>query len=225
MSRACTAAAKEAEPDSTRPGTATGRRNTGHNLQLERIYPIPSWDEIVRAHSQQIFRLAFQLSGNRYDAEDLTQDVFIRVFHSLPQYRPGTMGGWIHRITVNIFLDMVRRRSRIRFEYLTDSTDSLLPGSERNPAQAYHEEQLDPDIEIALEGLPEDFRTAIILCDIEGFTYEEVAQFLDIKLGTVRSRIHRGRARLRVALAHRASKPSTGPGWGYSCESETRSDG
>src|SRR3954449_5459278 len=80
----------------------------------------PSWDEIVRAHSGRVYRLAYRLAGNQHDAEDITQDVFIRVFRSLENYTPGTFEGWLHRITTNLFLDLVRRRARIRFDALPE---------------------------------------------------------------------------------------------------------
>src|SRR5580692_6078264 len=80
----------------------------------------PSWDEVVRTHSARVYRLAYRLTGNVPDAEDLTQEVFVRVFRSLPTYTPGTFEGWLHRITTNLFLDMARRRQRIRFEGLGD---------------------------------------------------------------------------------------------------------
>ena len=73
---------------------------------------MPSWDELVRQHADRVYRLAYRLSGNQHDAEDLTQETFIRVFRSVQNYQPGTFEGWLHRITTNLFLDMVRRRSR-----------------------------------------------------------------------------------------------------------------
>ena len=79
---------------------------------------VPSWDEIVEQHSARVYRLAYRLTGNAHDAEDLTQEVFVRVFRSLHTYTPGTFEGWLHRITTNLFLDMVRRKQRIRFDAL-----------------------------------------------------------------------------------------------------------
>ena len=81
-------------------------------------WELPSWEEIVRAHSARVYRLAYRLTGNQHDAEDLTQEVFVRVFRSLSSYTPGTFEGWLHRITTNLFLDSARRRQRIRFEGL-----------------------------------------------------------------------------------------------------------
>ena len=166
-------------------------------------WELPSWEEIVRAHSARVYRLAYRLTGNQHDAEDLTQEVFVRVFRSLSSYTPGTFEGWLHRITTNLFLDGARRRQRIRFEGLGEDVAQRLPGTELTPAQAWDERHLDGDIQDALRALPPDYRAAVVLCDIEGFSYEEIAATMGVKLGTVRSRIHRGRAQLRAALAHR----------------------
>jgi RNA polymerase sigma factor (sigma-70 family) len=164
----------------------------------------PSWDEIVRTHADRVYRLAYRLSGNRADAEDLTQETFVRVFRSLSDYTPGTFEGWLHRITTNLFLDLARRRQKIRFDALGEDAGERLPTSEAGPERAFEENNLDPEIQRALDALPPDFRAAVVLCDLEGLTYEEIALTLDVKVGTVRSRIHRGRVLLRESLAHRA---------------------
>jgi RNA polymerase sigma factor (sigma-70 family) len=171
----------------------------------------PTWDEVVRTHSARVYRLAYRLTGNPYDAEDLTQDVFVRVFRSLSSYTPGTFEGWLHRITTNLFLDQVRRKQRIRFDALGDDAGDRLAGREPGPAQVYEDEHFDTDVQRALDALPPDFRAAVVLCDIEGLSYEEIAATLGVKLGTVRSRIHRGRAQLREALAHRAPQREVVP--------------
>jgi RNA polymerase sigma-70 factor (ECF subfamily) len=165
----------------------------------------PSWDEVVREHSARVYRLAYRLTGNRHDADDLTQDVFVRVFRSLDGFRPGTFEGWLHRITTNLFLDTVRRKARIRFDALPDDAERI-PGRSRTPEQAYADDRFDDDVQRALDALSPEFRVAVVLCDIEGLSYEEIGEALGIKLGTVRSRIHRGRFQLREALAHRAPR-------------------
>jgi RNA polymerase sigma-70 factor (ECF subfamily) len=182
---------------------------------------VPTWDEIVERHSDRVFRLAYRLTGNRLDAEDLTQEVFVRVFRSLDTYTPGTFEGWLHRITTNLFLDQARRRQRIRFDALSDERADKLASTLPTPDLAFTEQRFDDDVERALQALPPDFRAAVVLCDVEGLSYEEIAQILGAKLGTVRSRIHRGRAMLREALAHRAPAAGrlrySGPkvlGWG-----------
>jgi len=169
---------------------------------------VPTWDEIVERHSDRVYRLAYRLTGNRPDAEDLTQEVFVRVFRSLSTYTPGTFEGWLHRITTNLFLDQARRKQRIRFDAMTEERADRLTSPSPSPDAVYADQRFDDDIERALQALPPDFRAAVVLCDVEGLTYEEIAEILGAKLGTVRSRIHRGRALLRKALAHRA--PATG---------------
>src|SRR5680860_624402 len=180
-----------------------GQGNGQGNDQWE----APSWEEIVTQHSARVYRLSYRLTGNLHDAEDLTQEVFVRVFRSLSSYTPGTFEGWLHRITTNLFLDQVRRKKRIRFDALGDDAHDRLPGREIGPERAFEHANLDLDVQQALAGLPPDFRAAVVLCDVEGLSYEEIAATLGIKLGTVRSRIHRGRAQLREALAHRAPDP------------------
>ncbi|MGP3982632.1 RNA polymerase sigma factor SigE [Streptomyces sp. KR80] len=164
----------------------------------------PTWEEIVSTHSARVYRLAYRLTGNQHDAEDLTQEVFVRVFRSLSTYTPGTFEGWLHRITTNLFLDMVRRRQRIRFDALGDDAAERLPSREPSPQQHFHDSHFDADVQQALDTLAPEFRAAVVLCDIEGLSYEEIAATLGVKLGTVRSRIHRGRSHLRKALKHRS---------------------
>ena len=106
----------------------------------------PSWDEVVRTHSARVYRLAYRLTGNPHDAEDLTQDVFVRVFRSLSSYTPGTFEGWLHRITTNLFLDPVRRKQRIRFDALADDAAERLASREPVPAQVYDDTHFDSDV-------------------------------------------------------------------------------
>ncbi len=174
------------------------------SADLPAIAEVPTWEQIVDRHSDRVYRLALRLTGNRHDAEDLTQEVFVRVFRSLDTYQPGTFEGWIHRITTNLFLDHARRKQRIRFDALSDDRAERLHSELPAPETAYADQTFDDDVERALATLPPEFRAAVVLCDVEGLSYDEIAQILDAKLGTVRSRIHRGRAMLRTALAHRA---------------------
>ncbi|NUR08758.1 MAG: RNA polymerase sigma factor SigE [Nocardioidaceae bacterium] len=168
----------------------------------------PSWDEVVRQHSGRVYRLAYRLTGNPHDAEDLTQEVFVRVFRSLSSYTPGTFEGWLHRITTNLFLDQARRKAKIRFDALAEDAETRIASRAVAPDTEVVDGMFDDDVELALSELPPDFRAAVVLCDIEGLSYEEIADVLGLKLGTVRSRIHRGRSMLRKALAHRA--PASG---------------
>ena len=163
----------------------------------------PSWEEIVRDNSARVYRLAYRLTGNKADAEDLTQETFIRVFRSLHSYRPGSFEGWLHRITTNLFLDGARKRSRNRVTPLGEGAEHLAASHEGHDLHRRFEyENFDPDVQAALDALPPKFRAAVVLCDIEGLSYEEIAATLGIKMGTVRSRIHRARAMLRDSLEH-----------------------
>ena len=188
---------------------ADGTAETGQSPTAVAEWVPPTWEEVVRAHSARVYRLAYRLTGNRHDAEDLTQEVFVRVFRSLSKYTPGTFEGWLHRIATNLFLDMARRRQRIRMEGLGDDAAQRLHGPDPTPAQAFEDRHLDSDIQAALEALAPEYRAAVVLCDIEGLSYEEIAATLGVKLGTVRSRIHRGRAQLRAGLPHRRPRATT----------------
>ncbi|HIW96664.1 MAG TPA: RNA polymerase sigma factor SigE [Candidatus Corynebacterium gallistercoris] len=160
---------------------------------------MPSWAELVSEHADSVYRLAYRLSGNQQDAEDLTQDTFMRVFRSLKNYKPGTFEGWLHRITTNLFLDMVRHRSTIRMEALPEDYERFA-GDLADPERVFDMNNLDPALEKALDQLAPDFRVAVILCDGLGMSYDDIAQTLGVKMGTVRSRIHRARAQLRGTL-------------------------
>ena len=128
----------------------------------------PSWEEIVGEHSGRVYRLAYRLTGDVHDAEDLTQDVFVKVFRSLHTYEPGTFEGWLHRITTNAFLDRARRRQRIRMDALSEESSARLPSTGRGPEQTVLDATLDDDVQRALDALPPEFRAAVVLSDIEG---------------------------------------------------------
>lgn len=185
------------------PGT-TAPAETGADVTA---WQPPSWESVVRDHSSRVYRLAYRLTGNQHDAEDLTQEVFIRVFRSLSSYTPGTFEGWLHRITTNLFLDQARRRQRIRMDAMGDDSSGYpARGELHDPVRGYEHANLDHDVQRALDALAPEYRAAVVLCDIEGLSYEEIAVTLGIKLGTVRSRIHRARSQLRLALADRAPR-------------------
>ncbi|MFD2840917.1 RNA polymerase sigma factor SigE [Populibacterium corticicola] len=172
----------------------------------------PTWEQIVLEHSARVYRLAYRLTGNQHDAEDLTQEVFVRVFRSLHNYQPGSFEGWLHRITTNVFLDQVRRKKRIRMDHMGEEAQTYADRNEfASPERSFEHHNLDYDIQEALQKLAPEYRVAVVLCDIEGLSYEEIATTLGIKLGTVRSRIHRARAQLRKSLAHRDPARFTGP--------------
>lgn len=164
---------------------------------------MPTWGELVREHADSVYRLAYRLTGDKHDAEDLTQETFMRVFRNVSKYQPGTFEGWLHRITTNLFMDMVRHRAKIRMEALPEDYERV-PAVTMTPDEAYNASVLDPALQAALDELSPDFKVAVVLCDVVGLSYEEIADTLGVKMGTVRSRIHRGRTQLRQSLEQQA---------------------
>lgn len=161
---------------------------------------MPTWEEIARDHGRFLYTVAFRLAGNDADAQDLMQEALLRVRRGLETYRPmGSLEGWLSRITTNAFLDEVRRRRRRPTVALPDDPDRVLAGVDSADA-ALAATTLPDDVQDALRNLPDDFRAAVVLCDVVGLRYEEIADELGIPVGTVRSRIHRGRALLRGVL-------------------------
>ena len=178
---------------------------------VETAWVTPTPEQIVADHGERIYRLAYRLTGNRQDAEDLAQDTLMRVLRSIDSFTPtgpGAMEAWVKRIATNLFLDAGRRKSRVRVDAISDERTDLWVSLAATPDEAYADGTFDDDIERALAELPPDFRAAVVLCDVEGLSYDEVADVLGVKIGTVRSRIHRGRTMLRKALAHR--EPTSG---------------
>lgn len=161
---------------------------------------VPTWEDVARDHGRFLYTVAYRLTGNSDDAQDLVQEVLLKVRKGLETYRPGSLEGWLSRITTNTFLDETRRRKRRPVDLLPEDPDRVLPAG---PAAdvALASEVLPDDVQQALARLPEEYRVAVVLCDVVGLSYQEIGESLDVPVGTVRSRIHRGRALLRKALA------------------------
>jgi RNA polymerase sigma-70 factor (ECF subfamily) len=161
---------------------------------------VPTWEEVARDHGRFLYTVAYRLTGNHEDAQDLVQEVLLRVRRGLATYEPGSLEGWLSRITTNAFLDEMRRRKRRPLDVVPDVPEAKL-AVDGDPEAALARTSLPDDIQEALRALPEEYRAAIVLCDILSYDYAEIARQLDVPIGTVRSRIHRGRAQLRKALA------------------------
>ncbi|MEE9417709.1 MAG: sigma-70 family RNA polymerase sigma factor [Acidimicrobiales bacterium] len=161
---------------------------------------VPTWEEIARDHGRFLYTVAYRLTGNYDDTQDLVQEVLLRVERGLVNYQPGNLNGWLSRITTNAFLDAVRRKKRRPEQALPDEPDRVLegaPGADLALAAA----KLPDHLQAALLELPEDYRAVVVMCDVVGLQYDEISDQLDIPVGTVRSRIHRGRSKLREILA------------------------
>ena len=159
----------------------------------------PSWEDIARDHGRFLYSVAYRLTGNHEDTQDLVQEVLLRVRRGLDTFQPGSVEGWLSRITTNVFLDDVRRRKRRPLQVVAEWPEPWV-GIDGDPDRELAMAGLPHEVQAALMKLPIDFRAAVVLCDVVGLDYGEIAAALDIPPGTVRSRIHRGRAMLRVLL-------------------------
>ena len=164
-----------------------------------------AWEELVRRHTRRIFNICYRFTGNGTEAEDLSQDVFLRVYRTLGSYRSahGGFATWLTSVTRNLLIDHYRRSKRDR---LTDSLDDAMPVVEnkesagRRPDEQLLLGELSSQVQAALTKLSPDLREAVILRDLEDMDYKEIAQVLGIPEGTVKSRISRGRAELARLL-------------------------
>jgi RNA polymerase sigma-70 factor (ECF subfamily) len=159
-----------------------------------------TWEEVARVYGRKIYNFAYRLTGNSDDAHDLVQEVLLRVHRGLSNYQPGSFEGWLWRITRNAFLDDVRRQKRRPTAPLPDEVDRWSQASTESADTEYARISLGDDIQKALLELPIDFREAVVLCDVVGLSYEEISQAVAVPIGTVRSRIHRGRKILKELL-------------------------
>jgi RNA polymerase sigma-70 factor (ECF subfamily) len=159
---------------------------------------VPTWEEVARNHGRFMYTVAYRLSGNDEDAQDLVQEALIRVQRGLERYEPGSLEGWLARIVTNVFLDEVRRRRRRPADALPDDPERVLPTS---PGADEVSTELSSEVQAALAALPEEFRVPVVLCDVADQSYEQIAAALGVPVGTVRSRLHRGRRMLRSMLS------------------------
>lgn len=167
------------------------------------------FEALVREHQRALYRVAYRLCGNADETEDLIQETLIEAYQSFPRFRQGThFDRWVFRIMRNTFIDGVRRRPKARMESLDsgllDKSGELLARDLIDIGSAPDTEimarTLDEPIQNALEALPAEFRLVVVLADIEGLSYAEVSRIAGCPVGTVRSRLHRGRAILKDKL-------------------------
>ncbi len=161
-----------------------------------------AWEELVRLHTRQVYGLCFRFTGSGAEAQDLTQEVFLRVFRTLRTFRAaeGSFATWLARVTRNLLIDHYRRT---RQERVTDSIEDQLPRMEeegaaaaQRPDQAVAGREASEILQAGLQKLSPELREAVILRDLQEMEYREIAQTLEIPEGTVKSRINRGRAEL-----------------------------
>jgi RNA polymerase sigma-70 factor (ECF subfamily) len=172
-----------------------------------------AWEELVRRHSRRIFNICYRFTGNGTDAEDLSQDVFLRVYRTLGSYRSahGGFGTWVTSVTRNLLIDHYRRTKRDR---VTDSLDDAMPAVENKESTARRPDELallgelSGQVQTALTKLSPELREAVILRDLQQLEYGEIQRVLSVPEGTVKSRINRGRIELARILQQMGVRPS-----------------
>ncbi|GMU64264.1 MAG: ECF RNA polymerase sigma factor SigR [Acidobacteriota bacterium] len=172
-----------------------------------------------------LYNTAYRLARNSEDAEDLVQETYLKAYRSFDQFTPGTnLKAWMFRILKNAFINEYRKRQAVPqesdFAEIEESLESHLrpeaAGQIKDPEQVALEGALDEDVQRALDELPPDYRMAVVLADLEGFSYKEIADILEIPVGTVMSRLYRGRklleeVLLRYARSHNYLQPGEEP--------------
>lgn len=166
------------------------------------------YEAIVQRYARHVYNIAYRMTGNQADARDLSQEAFMRVYRALRRVQPGApLDSWLYRIVSNLYVDLLRKRPRQRVESLdvpleTPRGELLreLPDLASSPEAILERERLDESIQRALGTLSGELRMVVVLSDVEGFSYEEIATMLGVPLGTVKSRLHRARQVLQERL-------------------------
>ncbi len=168
------------------------------------------FEDLLRKYEYQIYRVAYRLTGNRDDAQDLVQDSVIDALRSFDRFQIGTrFDRWMQQIITHNFIDRQRAQPKVKVESLDqplgdDEEDERrleVPDMTDDPAQIIEERELEEPVQRALDELPAEYRAVVVMSDIEGYSYEEIAAALKVPIGTVRSRLNRGRNILKGKLA------------------------
>jgi RNA polymerase sigma-70 factor (ECF subfamily) len=174
-------------------------------LKLRKFDQTAAFEALVRQHKTSIYRVAYRLCGDRDDAEDLIQEALLEAYQAFGRFDLGShFDRWVFRIMRNTYIDRVRSSPKSRVGSIEDHTVCGRPIEIVDltgvPDMVLLAQTLDEPIQAALQALPEEFRTVVILADIEDMSYEEISITLSCPIGTVRSRLHRGRAILKDRL-------------------------
>lgn len=160
---------------------------------------VEAFGELMRAHEDRVFAICLRTLGDREMALDATQETFITVFRKVSQFEgKSAFSTWIYRVAVNTCYDMVRRAKRKQADALPEHVDPPDVGVADELAST----ELRPDIDAAIANLPEEFRAAVVLSDLEGLALSDVAEIIGVPVGTVKSRVFRGRRLLASALGN-----------------------
>jgi RNA polymerase sigma factor (sigma-70 family) len=165
-----------------------------------------AWRELVARHTRRVFGLAYRFTGRVDEAEDLTQEIFIKVYQTLDRYQAaqGAFASWLAAVARNQSIDHYRRRRQERLRRADDpAVIERMDSGEEGPLLSLERQERVRLVHRGLKALPLELREPLVLCDLQGLAYEEVAEALAIPLGTVKSRINRGRLELAKRLRSR----------------------
>src|SRR6056297_2266545 len=183
------------------------------SLTKQELRKQDDFNEEIIPHLDALYNFGLRLTSDPNDAEDLVQDTIVKAYRFFDSYEKGTNAkAWLFRILKNSYINNYRKQSKQPNQVDYDEVSSFYETirADRTDTSDLEDrmfrELIDDDISNALEELPEDFRTVVLLCDVEGFTYEEIANMLDVPIGTIRSRLHRGRNLLKAELMDYAEK-------------------
>jgi RNA polymerase sigma-70 factor, ECF subfamily len=182
-------------------------------LTKQEIRKQEDFNEEIIPHLDALYNFGLRLTSDPNDAEDLVQDTIVKAYRFFSSYEKGTNAkAWLFRILKNSYINNYRKKSKKPQEVDYDEVSSFYETirAERTDTSDLEDKMfrdlIDDDISRALDEIPEDFRTVVLLCDVEDFTYEEIANMLDVPIGTIRSRLHRGRNLLKAQLMEYATK-------------------
>lgn len=171
---------------------------------------VTAFNRLVLAYQSLAYNVAYRVLGEAEAAADATQDAFVSAYKHLDSYRGGSFRGWLMRIVTNACYDELRRRKRRPSVSLEDlltgpdgtetESEAVLASTDESPEERAQRRELAGALERCLAGLPDDMRLAVVLCDVQGFDYAEIADATGVALGTVKSRLSRARSRLRDCL-------------------------
>ncbi len=172
-----------------------------------------AFNELVAAYQSQVYNTAYRILGDPDAAADAAQEAFISAYRSIGGFRGGSFKAWLLRIVTNACYDQFRHRQRHPTSSLdallvTDDEPPELPGGSENPEERALRREVRAQIQEALLTLPPDQRTVVVLSDVQGMSYEEIAEITQTNLGTVKSRLSRAREQLRIILSARELSPS-----------------
>lgn len=167
-----------------------------------------AFEELVKRYERKVYNIAYRLMGNERDASEVLQDAFLRAYRFLPKFQfKSSFFTWLYRIATNVSLTKLRKREKVQLVSIDEPANAdgdlplEIPDYRYNPEKMMKQRQLREALQNAVDNLPPDYRSVVVLRDLEGLSNEEVSKVLNLTVAAVKSRLHRGRLELRKVLA------------------------